>query len=316
MSDIKISVAMTTYNGDKYLQPLLDSLFSQTVLPNEVIIVDDCSSDNTLKIINEYKCKYPIKCFVNEQNLGVNKNFEKSVSFCSGDYILLCDQDDVWLPNNIETKINILESMPKDIPAFIGSPSILVNNNFDKIISFGTKKNTFDYLTVWFTPFQGATIAINRQLASLLGEWPNNFKTLPFDSFIRYAGVLTGNVCGIAEPLMYYRHHENNTELKINKFLLPFKKNVLVLMMQQALLVKRIKDTKWVIEQLPESKIIASRLSLFNKIIACVEKDKISWVRFFSINEITLSKKIYTYCGSTLRKWKNKFKSSILSKFK
>jgi len=316
MSDIKISVAMTTYNGDKYLQPLLDSLFSQTVLPNEVIIVDDCSSDNTLKIINEYKCKYPIKCFVNEQNLGVNKNFEKSVSFCSGDYILLCDQDDVWLPNNIETKINILESMPKDIPAFIGSPSILVNNNFDKIISFGTKKNTFDYLTVWFTPFQGATIAINRQLASLLGEWPNNFKTLPYDSFIRYVGVLTGNVCGIAEPLMYYRYHENNAELKINKKLIVFKKSIVVLMMQQALLVKRIKDTKWVMERIPCSKLIESRTILFSKIIDCVKANKISWFKFFCIKEISFSKKIYTWCGSTLRKLKNTFKSSILSKFK
>lgn len=102
---------MATYNGANYLAPLLDSLFQQTLLPTEVVVVDDCSKDSTIAILEKYAKKYPIKGYKNNTNLGVNKNFEKAVSLCSGDYILLCDQDDVWFPNNIKTKINSLEKM-------------------------------------------------------------------------------------------------------------------------------------------------------------------------------------------------------------
>src|SRR5574344_2136916 len=97
-----ISLALPTYNGEKYLREQLDSIFNQTMVPEEIVVVDDRSTDSTIQILEEYKQKYGLKYYINEQNLGYNKNFEKAITLCQGDYIALCDQDDVWLPEKIE----------------------------------------------------------------------------------------------------------------------------------------------------------------------------------------------------------------------
>lgn len=98
-----ISIAMCTYNGEKYLEKQIDSIINQTYNNIELIIVDDCSSDRTVSIIKNYQKNYSfIKLFENELNLGFIKNFEKAISLCSGDYIALSDQDDVWKKNKLE----------------------------------------------------------------------------------------------------------------------------------------------------------------------------------------------------------------------
>ena len=98
-----ISIAMATYNGEKYLAEQLDSILAQTVQDFELIVCDDCSSDSTAEILSRYAEKDSrIKIFVNEKNLGFVKNFEKAVSLCSGEYIALSDQDDVWFAGHLE----------------------------------------------------------------------------------------------------------------------------------------------------------------------------------------------------------------------
>lgn len=305
-----ISIAIATYNGEKYLVPLLDSLFLQTLQPTEVVVVDDCSVDSTITIFKEYAQRYPIKIYQNEINLGVNKNFEKAVSLCSGDYILLCDQDDIWFPNNIKTKIETLEKMPKNEPAFVGSRSVLVNNKLKKIMSFSKRKDDSNPLTIWLTPYQGTTIAMNRQLVELLPKWPGSFKNFPYDSFIRIVAVLTANVYGLAKPLMYYRYHGDNVDLKINERLNIFKMKWLTLLLQQGLSIKRIARLKVVIKQIPRNQIIDSRWILFSKIIECLESNKISWKKFFSIKEINFSEKIWIWGASALNALKNKLKGN------
>ena len=92
-----ISIAMATYNGEKFLRYMLDSILSQTYQDIELIICDDNSSDSTCLILKEYeKNNSRIKLYFNESNLGFIKNFEKAISLCSGDYIALSDQDDIW----------------------------------------------------------------------------------------------------------------------------------------------------------------------------------------------------------------------------
>jgi glycosyltransferase involved in cell wall biosynthesis len=97
-----ISIALCTYNGEKYLIEQLDTLVNQTYPKLEIIVVDDCSSDKTITILNDYLSKFPfIKLYQNEQNLGYIKNFEKAISLCNGELIALADQDDVWDLNKL-----------------------------------------------------------------------------------------------------------------------------------------------------------------------------------------------------------------------
>src|SRR5262249_10160572 len=100
----KISIALCTYNGAKYLSSQLESYLAQTCLPDEVVVCDDCSQDETVTILNDFaiRAPFPVRILVNDQNLGSTKNFEKSISLCSGEIIFLSDQDDVWMPNKIE----------------------------------------------------------------------------------------------------------------------------------------------------------------------------------------------------------------------
>ncbi len=104
-----ISIAMTTYNGENYLREQLDSILNQTYSDFELIICDDFSKDNTRLILSEYAAKDSrIKIFFNEENLGFKKNFEKSISLCSGEYIAFSDQDDIWLNNKLEMSIKYI----------------------------------------------------------------------------------------------------------------------------------------------------------------------------------------------------------------
>ena len=100
MSNVKsstVSVALCTYNGERFLQEQLDSIAMQTWTPDEVVVGDDGSSDSTLEILERWKQSVPFSVRIerNERNLGFAKNFESTLSRCTGDVVFLCDQDDV-----------------------------------------------------------------------------------------------------------------------------------------------------------------------------------------------------------------------------
>lgn len=110
------SVAITTYNGRKYIEELLDSIRNQTVKVDEVIIVDDCSVDGTFEFVNEYISNYGLtgwKNYRNEKNKGWKLNFREALRKCSGDYIFLCDQDDIWMDFKIGEMIDVMNGNPQ-----------------------------------------------------------------------------------------------------------------------------------------------------------------------------------------------------------
>src|SRR6056297_1133059 len=113
---MKVSVAMATYNGHKYIKEQLDSILSQSRLPDEIVIVDDVSTDDTYSICEEYASldQVPIKLYKNDTNLGFTKNFERAISLCSGGIIFISDQDDVWKNNKIENMFRLF-SEDKDV---------------------------------------------------------------------------------------------------------------------------------------------------------------------------------------------------------
>src|SRR3989339_465741 len=106
----KISIVIATYNGASYLQEQLDSIAVQTLQPYEIIIQDDHSSDKTSAIIRHNMLKLPIKFYENLENLGYIRNFESALAKAEGDYIALCDQDDIWVPQKLELLMEAIGS--------------------------------------------------------------------------------------------------------------------------------------------------------------------------------------------------------------
>ena len=108
---MKTSVALCTYNGEKYIKYQLDSILNQTVPIDEIIICDDGSTDSTISILNSYREQYPsiFKIHTNENNLRSVKNFEKAISLCSNEFIFLSDQDDIWADHKVKIHLDFFK---------------------------------------------------------------------------------------------------------------------------------------------------------------------------------------------------------------
>jgi glycosyltransferase involved in cell wall biosynthesis len=210
-----ISIALATYNGEKYLREQLDSIYAQTYKLLEVVVTDDCSTDDTITILQEYQQKYRLKYFINDYVLGFVKNFERAISLCEGDYIALSDQDDVWLPRKIEILYNEM------IACEISNPdkSIIVHhdvyivdeslkNNHIKFINCRGKVFGLNNLLFGNPKVQGASSMFNRKLKEICFPLPVNVPL--HDLYISYVCACFGIRKFISEPLMLYRQHSNN----------------------------------------------------------------------------------------------------------
>ena len=115
MTTSSISVAMCTFNGERFLPQQLASILRQTRLPDEVIIRDDRSTDRTPQMIEEFRrhAPFPVDFRINDANLGAKKNFEHAIFACRGDLIALSDQDDIWHPLRLERSQRELDQHPE-----------------------------------------------------------------------------------------------------------------------------------------------------------------------------------------------------------
>lgn len=220
-----VSLAMTTYNGEKYIREQLDSIYNQTMVPNEVIVCDDNSKDRTVEILEEYHKKKDLKYYVNKPGLGVNMNFYSAISKCSGDYIVISDQDDIWLPGKIQILYDsMLETEKKNgkgMPILISSDSARFSDTSKVCLKDKTNNDTITgYRNFIFNSnlhCQGCTTMMNRALIKELPVFPSDFKEFPYDVFFTMIATLTGERCHICQPLMYYRNHENNIIGKLRR---------------------------------------------------------------------------------------------------
>lgn len=215
MDRVRISVAMATYNGEMFLRKQLDSLYAQTLLPFEVVVVDDKSTDGTAAILQDYSLRYGLKYYVNEEILGVNRNFEKAISKCSGDYIIICDQDDIWFSNKIEVSLKKLMEIGEDKPALVSSQCLHIDAN-DNIISKSrtiVEGAAYTDTVLLQGRSQGCTLMFNKKLKDILLDFPPQ-KPL-YDVYISLVAACVGIKYNLSEPLMYYRHHNNNVVAKI-----------------------------------------------------------------------------------------------------
>ncbi len=178
-----IGIAMTTYNGEKYLKEQIDSILNQTVSDFELIVCDDVSSDSTMDILNDYAEKDDrVHVFRNEENLGFLKNFEKAIRICldrGAEYVALSDQDDVWMPTKIDDTLHRMKDAERecarDIPLLVFTDLVVVDNSLQEVSPSFWKQNRFCVDVCCKFPYicvancvAGCTMMINAPARSLV----------------------------------------------------------------------------------------------------------------------------------------------------
>lgn len=203
-----ISIAMCTYNGEKFIKEQLDSILSQTYTNIELVITDDKSNDDTVAIIQEYQKKDSrITLYENETNLGFLKNFEKSISLCNGDYIALADQDDIWKKNKLEL---FMENIQENV--LIYSDAIIIDKNSKETgtqlirpksnLCNGACNKAF-FLNNFIS---GNTMMFKTELREHILPIPEQMSY--HDIWIGYVASTYGTIVYTDEPMTYYRKYE------------------------------------------------------------------------------------------------------------
>jgi glycosyltransferase involved in cell wall biosynthesis len=202
---MKISIAMATYNGAKYLQEQLDSFVSQTLLPDELIVCDDGSTDETIKILTRFSQVAPFKVniFRNEKNLGFAKNFDKAISFCSGEHIFISDQDDIWFTNKLELVLNHFNK--SGVEVVINDIEITYNKkaNINSILNeFHKNKVSDDNFC------HGCATAVKRDFYKRVN--PPAYLNISHDVWIHKIAIMLKVRSILPKVLQIYRRHEDN----------------------------------------------------------------------------------------------------------
>jgi glycosyltransferase involved in cell wall biosynthesis len=111
---MKLSIALATCNGERFLREQLDSYRAQARLPDEVVVCDDRSDDRTMEILSEFRARapFPVRIHRNDPRLGITRNFERVIGLCDGDVIFLSDQDDVWAPEKLARHEAVYRACP------------------------------------------------------------------------------------------------------------------------------------------------------------------------------------------------------------
>jgi len=216
-----ISVALCTYNGAKYLKEQLWSITEQSLSPMELVVSDDCSSDETIKILDNFKnySIFPVRIFKNNIRKGVVKNFEGVIRRCRGNYVAICDQDDLWLPEKLANSAQAMKNAElqygKDTPLLVHcdlkvsnvdgkviAPSFMKLNQI-KIVEKDPLRNLLvqNFVT-------GCTVFINRPLIEIALPIPED--ALMHDWWLALIAATKGMIISISEPMVIYRQHDLN----------------------------------------------------------------------------------------------------------
>jgi glycosyltransferase involved in cell wall biosynthesis len=207
---MKISVCLASYNGSKYINKQIESILYQLRETDELVIVDDNSSDETVKIIEDFKDPR-IKLINNVFNLGVVKTFERAINNSTGDIIFLSDQDDVWLPNKVEKILEVFQKYP-DITLVLSDAQIIDSEGQITADSFFKIRGKFvanPLSNIIKNKYHGCTLAFRREMVEVFLPFPAN--TPMHDMWIGIVNAMYGKVFYIDEPLIQHRRHDNNT---------------------------------------------------------------------------------------------------------
>lgn len=210
MADSSVSVALATYNGEKYIREQLDSILDQTVPVKEIIISDDGSHDRTKEIVGHYlKTHDHMVLLDQEEHIGLNKNFQKAIEECSGSLIALSDQDNVWQKDRLEI---LLRHMDDKILLYSDSRMILSHGEHCQKLS-ETKKYIFTHGKTpkefyFYNSAFGHNMIFRKELVKEILPFPE--RGTNYDGWIAFVACCVGEIGYVDQALAYYRLHEDN----------------------------------------------------------------------------------------------------------
>lgn len=222
----KISIALATYNGEKFIEKQLDSILNQTIRPDEVIIVDDNSSDDTVVLVEKFIEQNKLtnwELFSNKENLGYKRNFYNALRRTSGEIVFLSDQDDEWHENKIEIMLKTFQ-MNIEIKT-LNSAVDLIDESSNKIIQKADKNfynsnflyleripKDIEYFDMAYLGLHnispGCTMAVKREIIDIFLQC-YNFR-LPHDWFMNLIAAAYGGCAFLNTTLVDYRQHGSN----------------------------------------------------------------------------------------------------------
>ena len=215
-----MSVALCTYQGERYLAGQLESIAAQTLLPAEVVVCDDGSTDGTVDIVERFAARapFPVRLHVNPTNLGVTANFARAISLCRGSIIALADQDDVWAPEKVARQVAAFDDHPGAGAVFSDAELVddalrpLGRTLFEATRFTEARRRRFagghalDVL-VARSVVCGATLAFRSSYRDLVLPIPT---TGLHDLWIAGLLAAASEVVALPEPLIRYRQHGTN----------------------------------------------------------------------------------------------------------
>jgi len=204
---VKTSVALVTYNSEKYLRPQVDTILENLGPNDEVVVSDDGSTDSTMSILKDYASKDPRFKLFSISHSGCNANYENAISHCSGDVIFLSDDDNVWLPNKVRTVLQTFEKNPKlwlvmhdcsicDAELHEMKPSFLE----DRKAKPGLLKN------IMKCSYGGSLIAFRKELVAYIIPFPKKMPVF-YDEWIGLEASKHGKVIFLHQVLSKWRRH-------------------------------------------------------------------------------------------------------------
>jgi glycosyltransferase involved in cell wall biosynthesis len=214
--DLCISVCLAAYNGEKYIEEQIFSIIKQLEVGDELIVVDDCSVDNTNSILNSI-CDSRLHIFRNDVNIGINKSFEKAIQLSSNKYIYLADQDDIWLDYRaLDMKLALyksdkyLVSSNAEYIDAVGMGIIFKSRSLKISDSSKYIKNLFSILS-GTAPYYGCAMAFDRSMMSVIMPFPEYIES--HDLWIAIAGNLMHSNIHIENITLRRRIHGENASV-------------------------------------------------------------------------------------------------------
>lgn len=240
MSD-SISVVMAVYNGRRFLPAQLQSIMEQLLPEDELVIVDDASTDDSVAFLRNLESPQ-IRLFTNLSNGGVMKTFERGLTLSNNDLVFLCDQDDLWLPGKRAAFVAVFQRDP-GVTVVVSDAEII--DREDQIIerSFMATRGGFHGSvldTLWRNRYLGCAMALRRSLLDAALPLPPQIPM--HDMWFGILGRVTGRIAYLPTPYTRYRRHDVNATPSRSRFILRhilrWRVSLLVALVQRLLAIK------------------------------------------------------------------------------